>query len=157
MNATRTVLLSFLCLFSIHSFAEEPSQPSNVDKVKSYLAAFDQVLRATSTIKDIDTLLSLTHESIRYQHPVHGVDFDKATWRAAFVRQLNLHRYTKGKSDKIEVFKAIGGKTHVAIQYAFGKVTTAGNWEIYGDKDKEVMFSLFTFKDGKISLITELY
>ncbi|MCJ8273995.1 MAG: hypothetical protein MJK04_31925 [Psychrosphaera sp.] len=157
MNLTRTIFMCFLCLFSINSFAGEPAQQSNVDKVKVYLAAFDQVLRATSTIEDIDTLLSMTHQSVKYQHPVHGVDYDKATWRAAFVRQLNLHRYTKSKTDKIKVFNAIGGKNHVAIQYAFGKITPAGAWEIYGNKDKDVMFSLFTFTDGKISLIKELY
>ena len=157
MKVTHTIAAFFLCLISINSFAQTPQQQANLAKVERYLATFDQVLRASSTVKDIENLLSMTHESVRYVHPVHGVDFDKKTWGEAFIRQLNLKRYTKAKEDQIKIFNAISGKNHVAIEYAFGKIAPDGTWKINGHKDKDMMFSLFTFKDGKISLIKELY
>ena len=157
MNVMRIVAMCFIFLCSINALSEKSSKESNLSKVKSYLLAFDKVLRSSSTIEDIDFLMSKTHDSVRYVHSVHGVDFDKTTWRKAFLKQLNLHRYSKGPEDMIKIFNTISGKNHVAIEYAFGKKAPDGTWKINGQMDKDVMFSLFTFKDGKISLIKELY
>jgi hypothetical protein len=121
-------------------------------QIERYFAALDKVSRAGSTVEDVDALLSLTHENVRYIHVEYDADFSKADWREGFLRNLGRGAYTNGDQSEIRILNKILGKTHVAIEYSHGIVAEDGSW-----KKGEPYFALFGFTDGQISLVKEFW
>ena len=118
-------------------------------QVKSYFLALDEVGRKGSTTKEIDTFLALFHDDVKYVHVEYQANFTKKTWREAFLR--NLVR-DKTKSNEARVINTIFGKNHVAVEYAHGVINSEGTWQ-----RNEPRLALFGFKNGKISLVKELW
>ena len=146
-----SVLLACLILSSFAKAADCDS-PCQLTQVKSYFSALDIIGRAGSTEKDIDALLSLVHDDVKYIHVEYLADFNKTTWRKAFVRNLKRGAYQNDTSNQIRVLNKIYGKNHLAIEYSHGVLQADGSWQ-----PSEPQLVLFGFKEGKISLVKELW
>ena len=121
-------------------------------QISNYFAALDNISRKGSTSQDIENLLDKMHDEVKYVHVEYQANFDKTTWRKAFLRNLNKGFYQRAANEEKRVLNKIFGKNHIAIEYANGKVLANGEWQ-----QEEPLLVLFGFKDGKISLIKELW
>lgn len=147
--------LFWILLFVIltnKSFAVECKSECQLEQVKLYFAALDKVARKGSTSNDIDALLELTHENVKYIHVEYEANFDKKTWRNAFLRNLELGRYQNTEENEKRILRSISGKNYLAVEYSRGIVHSDGSWS-----GSEPLLALFGFTDGKISLIKELW
>ena len=112
----------------------------------------DTISKQGSTEQDIDNLLNKMHDDVRYIHVRFDAQFDKSTWRSAFLRNLQRGFYKATEQDQRRILNSIAGKDHYAIEYAHGTLDETGQW--VQDKPQLVVFG---FTDGKISLIRELW
>jgi len=141
-----------LLLLSKQSFATQCDPDCQLEQVKSYFNAIDKIFRSGSTIEDIDNFLSLTHDKVQYVHTEYEANFNKKTWREAFLAQLTKGSYQDGKENEARVLNSIFGKNHAAIEYSYGIIQKDGSW-----KQGTPYFALFGFTNGKISLIKEYW
>jgi len=141
-----------LVAFIPTSFAAQCGATCQEQQVKGYFAALDKVSKKGSNVADIDDLLSLMHASVQYIHVEYEANFDKSSWRKAFLRNLKRGAYKKTKDNEIRVLRAIPGKGHVAIEYSHGVIDKAGVWQ-----QAQARLVLFGFTEGKISLIKEYW
>jgi len=141
-----------LLLLSIQSFASQCDSDCQLEQVQSYFNAIDKIFRIGSNVEDIDNFLSLTHEEVKYVHTEYGANFNKKTWREAFLRQLKKGSYQDSKENEARILNSIFGKDHAAIEYSYGIIQKDGSW-----KPGTPYFALFGFTDGKISLIKEYW
>lgn len=132
--------------------AKECTETCQLEQVTAYFSALDKVARSNSTPTDIDALLALTHDDVKYIHVEYEANFTKDTWRKAFLRNLELGRYTNTDKNQIRILNSIAGKNHLAIEYSRGLIQSDGTWE-----HTEKYLAIFGFKEGKISLIKELW
>ncbi len=85
---------SFTCLIlSNIAIASSCDSICQLDQIKSYFAALDKVSRKYSSIEDIDSLLTLMHDNVKYIHVEYEANFDKESWRKAFIRNLKRGAY----------------------------------------------------------------
>lgn len=145
--------LAFICLIlSNIVVASSCDSTCQLDQVKSYFAALDKISRKDSSPEDIDSLLSLVHDDVKYIHVEYGANFDKASWRKAFIRNLERGTYQNSEKNEKRILSSIFGKNYIAIEYSHGVVQEDGTWQ-----PTEPLLVLFGFKEGKISLIKELW
>lgn len=123
-----------------------------LEQVSAYFRALDKVFQEGSTVADVDDLLSILHERVRYVHTSYEADFGREDWRAAFIGNLERSAYRNGPERHIGILKVIHGKHHIAVEYSHGEVLPDGSW-----KGGEPLLALFRFTDGRISLIEELW
>jgi hypothetical protein len=122
--------LTITCLmFSNTAFASSCDSTCQLDGINSYFAALDNVSRAGSSIKDIDSLLALTHDDVKYIHVEYQANFAKESWRKAFVRNLERAAYQNTEKNEIRVLSTIFGKNHTAIEYSHGVIQPDGTWQ----------------------------
>jgi hypothetical protein len=121
-------------------------------QINLYFSALDKVSRKNSNINDIDFLLSLTHDDVKYVHVEYEANFTKELWRKAFIRNLDRGAYQNSSKNEMRVLKNIFGKNHTAIEYSHGVIQSDGTWQ-----QSEPLLVVFGFTDGKISLIKELW
>ena len=146
---------SIVLLLSTFSHAQEPptcDSSCQLKQVNLYFDALAKVFRDGSTEQDIDALLANMHDSIQYIHVEYMAEFNKDTWRQAFVRNLKNGAYKSGPKDKMVILNSIHGKSHLAVEYAYDTEKPDGSIE-RGNK----LFALFGLTDGKISLIQEYW
>ncbi|TMP27648.1 hypothetical protein CWB99_14375 [Pseudoalteromonas rubra] len=142
-------------LFSLSSsvFAEAKCDSHcQLSKVNQYFDALDTVSYKGSTVADIDALIGLMHDEVKYEHIEYQANFDKPAWRRAFLRNHESGRYDSETNREIRVLRTIPGKNHIAVEYAYGFNQADGSWQ-----QQEPMLAVFGFKEGKISLIRELW
>jgi hypothetical protein len=120
--------------------------------INSYFSALDRVSRKNSTINDIDSLLALTHDDVKYIHVEYEANFTKGLWRKAFIRNLERGAYQNSTNNEMRVVNTIFGKNHMAIEYSHGVIQPNGTWN-----PTEPLLVIFGFTNGKISLIKELW
>jgi len=142
----------FLLILSSAALAKDCNEECQLAQVKAYFSALDKVSKKGSTVSDIDALLALTHDDIQYVHVEYQANFTKDTWRKAFLRNLDLGRYTKTEKNQIRILNSIPGKNHVAIEYSHGLIQENGEW-----KPTNKYLAIFAFKDSKLSLVKELW
>ncbi len=143
--------LSFIIL-SYSSMAKDCDEYCQLEQVKAYFFALDKVAKKGSTSSDVDALLALTHDDVKYIHVQYEANFTKDTWRKAFLRNIELGRYQKTDKNQIRILNSIEGKNHIAIEYSHGVIQANGKWE----KTNKYL-AIFGFTDGKLSLIKELW
>jgi len=148
---TIVFLLSGL-LFSHVAAATSCSSTCQLTEIKSYFLALDKVSRQGSSITDIDNLLALMHDDVKYIHVEYQANFDKQSWRKAFIRNLNRGAYQNTINNEKRILNNIQGNNYVAIEYSHGVIQDNGTWQ-----QTEPLLVLFGFKDGKISLVKELW
>jgi len=141
-----------LIVLSHSTVAKECGDTCQLEQVKAYFSALDKVAKKGSTSADIDALLALTHDDVKYIHVEYEANFTKGAWRKAFLRNLELGRYQKTDKNQIRILNSIAGKNHLAIEYSHGVIQENGEW-IKTDK----YLVVFGFTDGKLSLIKELW
>ncbi len=115
--------------------------------IEAYFEALDTVYKEGSTVADIDALLALLHEDVRYVHVAYEADFDRATWRAAFMRNWERGAYANEAEQATHIVEVLHGKNHAAVAYDPGSASLA----------EEALLVVFRFTDGKISRIEELW
>jgi hypothetical protein len=143
----------FVCLgFTNTSMAENCDATCQLNLVNSYFSALDKVARKDSTHKDIDSLLSLTHENVKYIHVEYEANFSKNSWRKAFIRNLERGAYQNNKKNEMRILNSIAGKNYLAIEYSHGVIQADGSWQ-----KTEPLLVIFGFTDSKISLVKELW
>lgn len=141
------------CLVLTNSaFAENCSSSCQLNQIELYFSALDKISRKGSSREDIDALLALTHDDVKYIHVEYEANFTKSSWRKAFIRNLERGAYQNSANNKMRITNQIFGENHVAIEYAHGLVQQDGSW-----KKSEPLLILFQFTNGKISLIKELW
>lgn len=143
--------LSLLILSNL-TIAKGCEDACQIAQVKAYFSALDKVAKKGSTPADIDALLALTHDDVKYVHVEYEANFTKDTWRSAFLRNLELGRYQNTDKNQIRILNSISGKNHVAIEYSHGLIQENGEW-----KKTDKYLAVFGFRDGKLSLIKELW
>jgi len=132
--------------------AKDCDEYCQLEQVKAYFFALDKVAKKGSTSSDVDALLALTHDDVKYIHVQYEANFTKDTWRKAFLRNIELGRYQKTDKNQIRILNSIEGKNHIAIEYSHGVIQANGKWE----KTNKYL-AIFGFTDGKLSLIKELW
>lgn len=152
MKQLITFLISLFLSFNVLAKAGDCDEICKKQQVEVYLEHIVKIFIDGSTESDIDEFLVQLHENIKYEHPEYGANFDKKSWRKAFVRQLNLGNYTDTPNLKGGIINIIYGKHHAAVEYSYGKTQNDGRWQ----KD-HVKFALFGFTDGKVSLVREYW
>jgi hypothetical protein len=143
--------LSFIIL-SNSSMAKGCDEFCQLEQVKAYFSALDKVAKKGSTSTDVDALLALTHDDVKYVHVQYEANFTKDSWRKAFLRNIELGRYQKTDKNQIRILNSIVGKNHLAIEYSHGVFQENGKWEKTNN-----YLAIFGFTDGKLSLIKELW
>ncbi len=123
-----------------------------LDQIKSYFSALDKVSRKGLSIEDIDSLLALMHDNVKYIHVEYEANFDKESWRKAFIRNLKRGAYQNTVKNEKCIINSILGKNHIAIEYSHGVTQENGTWQ-----QTEPLLVLFGFTEGKISLVKELW
>jgi hypothetical protein len=123
-----------------------------LSQINAYFSALDRVSQKGSSIEDIDSLLSLTHDNVQYVHVEYEANFTKASWRKAFIRNLKRGAYQNSNKNEMRVLNSIFGKNHTAIEYSHGVIQADGTWQ-----KTEPLLVVFGFTNGKISLIKELW
>lgn len=121
-------------------------------QIQYYFSALDKISRNGSSIKDIDTLLDLTHDQVEYIHVTYDANFTKSTWRQAFMRNLERRAYKNTDINQIRITNQIFGNNYTAIEYSHGLLQQDGTWQA-----TEPLLVLFGFTDSKISSIKELW
>ncbi|MEW6997417.1 nuclear transport factor 2 family protein [Colwelliaceae bacterium BS250] len=138
--------------FANLTFAESCDSSCQLSQINSYFAALDNVSRKNSSIKDIDSLLALTHQDVKYIHVEYQANFTKESWRKAFIRNLERGAYQNSDINEMRIINSIYGKNHTAIEYSHGVIQPDGTWQ-----QTAPLLVIFGFTDGKISLIKELW
>lgn len=146
------LLLGMLMSFGTFASAVECDSKCKLAQIETYFDNIDKISKTGSTERDIETFLDHVHADVKYEHFEYGADFTKESWREAFLRQLKKSSYNSGPEDEARILNVIFGKSHVAIEYSYGKIGEDGIW-----KAGEPYFALFGFKGGKISLIREYW
>ena len=123
-----------------------------LDQINSYFSALGKIGRKNSNIQDIDSLLAITHDEVKYIHVEYEANFTKKSWRNAFLRNLERGAYQNSAKNEVRVLNTIFGKNHTAVEYAHGVTQPDGTW-----KKTEPLLVIFGFTSGKISLIKELW
>jgi hypothetical protein len=145
--------LVFISLISSKlALASSCDSTCQLTEINSYFSALDKVSRKNSSIKDIDSLLSLTHDDVKYVHVEYEANFNKASWRKAFIRNLERGAYQNTSINEMRILSSILGKNHIAIEYSHGVIQANGTWQ-----QTESLLVIFGFTNGKISLIKELW
>jgi len=145
------LILTFL-IFSHTTLAASCDSSCQLSQVNSYFSALDKISRENSNTKDIDSLLALVHDDVKYIHVEYEANFTKESWRKAFIRNLDRGAYQKSEKNEIRILNSIFGKNHTAIEYSHGVIQKDGTWQ-----QTEPLLVIFGFTDGKISLIKELW
>jgi hypothetical protein len=152
MNMVLGNLLLLVLMGSMHNAGLDCYSVCQLDQVEIYFHALDKVFQKESTVADIDTLLSNLHEHVKYIHVEYEADFDKDAWRAAFIRNLERGAFNGEPERKTGILNVIHGTNHAAVEYSRGDVIPDGPWN-----KRESLLVLFTFRDGKIYRIEELW
>ena len=134
------------------TLASDCDSTCQLAQINSYFSALDKVSLKNSTINDIDSLLALTHDDVKYIHVEYEANFTKELWRKAFIRNLERGAYQNSSKNEMRVLKSIFGKNHTAIEYSHGVIQSDGTWQ-----QTEPLLVVFAFTNGKISLIKELW
>jgi hypothetical protein len=142
---------SFIIL-SNSVMANDCDEFCQLEQVNAYFSALDKVAKKGSTSSDVDALLDLTHDDVKYVHVQYEANFTKDSWRKAFLRNIELSRYQKTDKNQIRILNSIAGKNHLAIEYSHGFIQENGDWE-----KTEKYLAIFGFTDGRLSLIKELW
>ncbi|MFC3032744.1 hypothetical protein ACFOEE_09450 [Pseudoalteromonas fenneropenaei] len=145
------LVLVGLC-FTPVGVAGECDSECQLSQVKAYFGALDKVARKGSSVADIEALLMLMHPEVSYVHIEYDANFDKASWRRAFMRNLELGRFNNSTAQEQRILKSINGKNHLAVEYAHGVVDGEGKW--HADAP---LLALFGFRDGQIVMVKELW
>lgn len=148
----RAFTVLFMSISAHNAMAQDCDEACQLSQVNAYFTALDKVARQGSSMSDIDALLALMDSSVKYIHVEYQADFDKASWRRAFKRQLELGNYQNSDRNEARIINSITGKNHIAIEYSHGLLDDDGNWQA---TDKYL--AIFGFTNGKISLIKELW
>jgi hypothetical protein len=147
----RFLALALLALAPAPATADDCASDCMLQAVEAYFGALDEVSRRGSGVDDVDSLLELLDENVRYVHVEYEADFSRSEWRDAFVRNLQRGAYANGPQDETRILRSIPGKRHLAVEYSHGVVRN-GVWEA-GDS----YLALFEFAEGRISLVKELW
>ncbi len=142
----------FCLTFASTTFASSCESTCQLELVNSYFKALDKIARKGSSSADIDILLNVTHEDVNYIHVEYQANFNKDSWRKAFIRNLDRGAYQNNKSNEIRVLNSISGKNYMAIEYSHGTIQADGIWQ-----PTEPLLVIFGFTENKISLIKELW
>lgn len=147
-------IVFFISGLVISNIAAATNCDSNcqLDQIQSYFSTLDKISRKGSSNEDIDSLLALMHDDVKYIHVEYQANFNKESWRKAFVRNLKREAYQNTVNNEIRIINTILGKNHIAIEYSHGVIQDNGLWQ-----QTEPLLVLFGFKGGKISLIKELW
>ncbi|KXI27516.1 hypothetical protein AX660_21335 [Paraglaciecola hydrolytica] len=143
------LLVSMLAFSALATSCESSCQ---LEQIRAYFAALDKVSRQGSTPTDIDALLALTHDSVNYIHVEYDANFDKTTWRQAFMRNVERGAYQNTRANEVRILNSIAGKNHTAIEYSHGVIQADGSWQA-----SHALLVLFGFTEGKISLVKEYW
>jgi hypothetical protein len=153
MKRVFKVGIAAVCLILSNTvLAADCNSQCQLTQIQAYFSALDKISRKGSSINDIDALLSITHEQVEYIHLAYEANFTKNTWRQAFVRNLERGAYQNTDKNEIGIINKIFGNNHTAIEYSHGMIQQDGTWQA-----TEPLLVIFSFTDGKISSIKELW
>lgn len=119
--------------------------------VKDYYAAVDRMWAKGSAVGDVERVMAKFDEEAKYEHPAYGANFDRESFRAASLRNLEAGRYDNVDRET-RILNSIHGRDHAAIEYFYGTFDADGAWQ-----PGKVKFALFGFRDGRIALIREYW
>ena len=114
----KIILLLWCFTLPSKAYALDCDSNCQLKQINAYFSALDVIGRKGSSIEDIDELLSLTHDDVKYIHVEYQANFTKQSWRKAFIRNLKRGAYQKSKENEMRILKTIFGKNYIAIEYS---------------------------------------
>lgn len=151
------VLFFSLILFLVipnRGYSDDCGQDCQKAVIEEYFTNLAKVYQQDSKEGDIDRLFELFDENVKYEHLEYGANFEKNEWISAFKNNQRRGAYSAGPKDSIRVENYIFGKSHVAVEYSYGEITSDGGWTPKGDQK---LFALFGFNGSKVVLVREFW
>ena len=147
------LLISYAPILSAHDPDKTHQGAEAPAIIHAYFEHLNRIFRSGSTMADVEALLALCNENIRYIHKEYEAEFNRTTWRQAFERHMQAGRY-QGPADHCSTITlCIPGKGYFAIEYFYGK-TKEGQCQ---PKDSKRLLAIFKIENDKISQIEELW
>lgn len=150
----KTLVSVFLICSAVNQIiaqdATKAHKDSLVNIVNKYYDLNLKIFQANSTVDDIDEVFELFTKDFTYFHPKYGGTYTREDLYNGYVNNQKNGAYDSKITD-IKILNRIVGLNAVVIQKSFV--------EKEGDKvkDGEPEMTLFEFRDGKISRISEYW
>lgn len=112
LNLLIAFILSTLIMVK-PAIASDCDSTCQLTQINAYFSALDNISRKDSTVKDIDALLLLTHDTVKYVHVEYEANFNKESWRKAFIRNLERGAYKNSLNNEMRVLNSISGKNYI--------------------------------------------
>lgn len=122
-------------------------------EIRNYFSAIEIIFRRGSDEEDVERLFELVSEDVRYVHESYEAEFERGPWREAFLRNVGSGSYREPADFCITLTNFIPGNGFAAVEYEYGR-TESDRCVSRQDGRK---LALFATRDGKISLIQELW
>lgn len=133
--------------------AQDAREAGQLAIVETYFEHLNRVFSTESSETAIDGLLALTTPDVRYVHTIHSADFDRETWRAGMMRQLEAGSYNSSPDSCTHISNHIPGNGYIAVEYSYGELED-GVCET-GSAQKNL--AIFQLRDGLIARVEELW
>lgn len=133
---------------SAQEYCDSQCQRSLID---DYYSKINQAVQRHSTEEHIDTFLATLHDDVVYLHDEYEAEFNKSTWRQAFLRQMERGSYANTTQASTLVKSVIHGYQTAAVEFV----------SRYAENDDSALtaspprLAIFKFKDNKIVFIQD--
>lgn len=142
ITVASALLITLSGFLSADAIAENDCSMQQVpEPIRSYFERLDAVARTGSTKDDIEKLLSLMTDDVRYVHGNYQANFNLVSWRAAFYRIYDNNGYAAPEQSCTKITNSIAGKSHYAIEYTAGE-NQSGTCVATDQPLKLIIFSL---------------
>lgn len=142
----RVIAGIFAILCSLSATASEPTQPSP-ERIKEIVTlvndASNRMMMRGSSASDVEALFELYAEDFVYVHTAYGGEYSRDQLYSNSLKNLNAGRY-KLETNRYTIVQVIPGLNAAAVE----RVETGSS---------KHHLSVFEFKDGKVSKITEYW
>lgn len=121
---------------------------SNLELAEKFIRLTDATKVTGATAKDIESVLSLLSDEMRYQHPNYGADLTKAQFVEGLVNYMGVADAMESK-----VIDNISGSNAITVSFISTTVVN-GKTKV----DEKPLMRLFEFnQDNKITLVKEYW
>lgn len=134
---SRVALLA--ALLACPALAADPHKQA----VASFYELRERTLDERGTPADVERLLALMADAVRYEHPKPGVAMTRAEVRAGMLAHLN-----EGKGAKYQLKRARFGKDFAVVEVTL-------DYTVDGKRVVQNGAALFEFRGNKISRVAE--
>ena len=123
------------------------SLASNFELAEKFITLTDATKVKGATAKDIESVLNLLSDEMRYQHSNYGADLTKAQFVEGLVNYMGVADAMESK-----IIDKISGSNAIAVSFISTTVIN-GKTEV----DEKPLMRVFEFNQDKITLVKEYW